>query len=172
VAHKKFSDSAMALAVANAPPGVSRAVFAAGIVGCSWATAQLYIMRTERPAEYKKWFKRHQDQGFKRRGTDRYATHRKPPSVPEPAAIETALRLTEGNAYAAGRLGCSKTPIRNYIVSERKKGRSVGNRRNVFVGTDLETPIIIRKSKKVVPRGQDELLDGLRQLAFDLGIAA
>ena len=51
---------------------------------------------------------------YKYRGTDGMTKHRKPPVVPEPAAIETALRLSDGNASQAGRiLGLSLIHIFN-----------------------------------------------------------
>lgn len=169
MSHKKYSDIVMALAIANVPEGASRAAFVAKIAGCTLKTAQLYIMRTERPEEYQRWFSQRQRYMYKYRGTDRMTKHRKPPVVPEPAAIETALRLSEGNVSQAGRiLGCSKTPVRNYVVTERAKGRLIGNKRGHIV--EIEVPVDSPKAKKANrdPKGDPVAEEHLRQLLLDL----
>jgi hypothetical protein len=92
-----------------------------------------------------------------------------------PAEIEAALEQCGGNAYAAGRLlGCSKTPIRNFIEAERAKGRSIGNSR--FNGTRIERSINSRAAKKEPRRRLDpvkdrEFVEAMRQLAADLGVS-
>jgi hypothetical protein len=164
----------MALAVKNAPAGVDRAKFTMEIVGCALKTAQLYILRTENPAEYKRWFERQQQAMYVYRGTDGYKVHRKSPVVPGAAEIEIALKLSGGNAYKAARiLGCSKTPVRTYIVQERAKGRDIGNRRGHVV--EIEVPIDSPRAKKCKrdPKGDpacDEFIR--RQMWLDFGIAA
>jgi hypothetical protein len=165
MARKKFTDEEVMLAAANAPPGRSRAVFAAEILGCNEETIRLYLLRIEQPERYQCYIAGLQN----RRKSDRRL-----PVFPAFALIALALKISKGDACKAARiLGCSKTPVRNYIVAERAKGRGIGNRRNVrFVGNEIEKPIILRRSKKVIPRGEDPLLDLLRDFCLELGIEA
>jgi hypothetical protein len=89
----------------------------------------LYTLRIEHPRIYARWHADFVKQGFYYRGTQQ-SSSRKSPAVVEPEAIEIALKVTGGDAYKAARiLGCSKTPVRNYIVAERAKGRKIGKRR-------------------------------------------
>ena len=150
MAHKKYSDSAIAFTLANLPVGSHQLTAAARVLGCSHETIRNFKLRQDFPV--------------------RYPT-RKP--MPAPEIFEIALRLVGGNcAKAAKMLSIPNTTLYSYIVAERKKGRKIGNRRYVFAGNELERPIIVRKSDKVTPRGHDPLLDCLRQFALDLGIAA
>jgi hypothetical protein len=153
MAYKKFTDAQVMLAVNAAPPDApSRNAFAARLLDCSTETVKRYRMRIEQPKKYSRKMKTEHVYGFKHRGTD-HKKHRKTPVVPTPGEIEIALKASGGDAYAAARiLGCSKTPVRNYIVAEREKGREIGNRRvfrakepefnEIEVAIDFDTPAI------------------------------
>jgi hypothetical protein len=130
MANRKFTDAQAMVALKAVPPHArSRYASLAWLLDCHIDTAREYAMRIERPQEYAKWLKIQKEKGYRWRGSHN-KKHRKAPVFPTVAEIQIALKATDGDCYAAARiLGCSKTPVRNYIESERAAGRSCGRYR-------------------------------------------
>ncbi len=137
---RKFTDAQAMVALKAIPPhSRSRYASLALLLDCHIDTAREYAMRIERPQEYAKWLKIQKEKGYRWRGSHNQ-THRKAPMSPTQGEIQIALKATDGDAYAAARiLGCSKTPVRAYILAERAAGRSCGRYRNR--GVQIAVPI-------------------------------
>ena len=137
---RKFTDAQAMVALKAVPPhSRSRYATLAWLLDCHIDTAREYAMRIERPQEYAKWLKIQTEKGYRWRGSHNQK-HRKAPVSPSVAEIQIALKATDGDAYAAARIiGCSKTPVRRYILAERAAGRSCGRYRKR--GVQITMPI-------------------------------
>lgn len=152
MANKKYLLDQFLVAFRAAPPDRSPMAYAAEVIGCDDQTARRYYLELFDPKQFAKHLEKQRDWGFKYRGTE---PHRKPPTSPTPAAIAVALKITNGNAYAAARLlDCSKTPVRNWIESERAAGRPCGNVR-VITSSTIEHVITSKTPSR--PVSQDDL---------------
>jgi hypothetical protein len=139
MAYERFTDAEIMVAVNAAPDDVySKDAWAARLLGCITQTVARRRMKIEQPKAYAKWLKRNQEHGFKRRGTDHLKKHRRTPVVPTTAEIKVALKATNGDCWKAARiLGCSKTPVRNFVLTERAAGRNCGRYR-VITSNEIE----------------------------------